>query len=45
MARAAREWMARHRAHGDSFRFDVVGVVYRPGGPEIIHVENAFTVR
>ncbi|MEO8192509.1 MAG: YraN family protein [Gemmatimonadales bacterium] len=45
MTHAARDWMARKRAPGDSFRFDVVGVVYGSGSPQVIHVENAFRVR
>jgi putative endonuclease len=45
MARAARDWMARHRVAGDAFRFDVVGVIYQAGGTQILHVENAFRVR
>ena len=45
MAHVARDWMSRHREAGDTFRFDVVGVVYGRGNPEVIHIENAFTVR
>ncbi len=45
MAHAARDWMSRHREAGDTFRFDVVGVVYGQGAPEVIHIENAFSVR
>lgn len=45
MAHAARDWMSRHREAGDSFRFDVVGVVYARGAAEVIHIENAFSVR
>jgi putative endonuclease len=45
MAHAARDWMSRHREAGDTFRFDVVGVVYGRGNPEVVHIENAFTVR
>lgn len=45
MARAARDWMAQHRTDGASYRFDVVGVVYGVGQPEVVHVENAFQVR
>ncbi len=45
MARAARAWMDRFRRPGDSFRFDVVAVVWRTGAePEIVHLENAFSV-
>lgn len=45
MARAARDWMSRERAAGDNFRFDVVGVLFGAGSPEVIHIENAFQVR
>ena len=45
MAHAARDWMSRHREAGDTFRFDVVGVVYGRGVPEVIHIENAFSVK
>ena len=45
MAHAARDWMSRHREPGDTFRFDVVGILYGSSVPEIIHVENAFQVR
>jgi putative endonuclease len=45
MARAARDWMSRQRTAGDNFRFDVVGVLYGSGQPEVVHVENAFQVR
>ena len=45
MARAARDWMSRESGPCGSFRFDVVGIVYGQGAPEIIHVENAFYVR
>ena len=45
MARAARDWMARERVPGGDFRFDVIGVVYGGGAPEVIHIENAFQVR
>jgi putative endonuclease len=45
MARAARDWMTRQKGAGEVFRFDVVGVVYGSGAPEVTHVENAFQVR
>lgn len=44
LARAARDWIARNRACGDLFRFDVVGITWGAGTPEITHVENAFQV-
>lgn len=45
MAHAARDWMSRGGHSGCTFRFDVVGIVYGSGAPEVLHVENAFTVR
>ena len=45
MAHAARHWMSRHRLPNDTFRFDVVGIVYGSGAPEVVHIENAFRVR
>ena len=45
MARAARDWMSRERTAGDNFRFDVVGILFGAGSPEVIHIENAFRVR
>ncbi|MEO5589773.1 MAG: YraN family protein [Gemmatimonadaceae bacterium] len=45
MTRAAREWLAKKRREGDSFRFDIVGVLYRGGVVEVVHVEDAFRVR
>jgi putative endonuclease len=45
IARAARDWIARRREAGDSFRFDVVGIVYGSGNPQVVHIENAFQVR
>jgi len=45
MAHAARDWMTRYRLPDDTFRFDVIGIVYGRGLPEVIHIENAFRVR
>jgi putative endonuclease len=45
MARAARDWMSRERSAGDNFRFDVVGILFGGGSPQVIHIENAFQVR
>lgn len=45
MVSAARDWLARSRQAGYCFRFDVVGIVYGKGAPDVIHVENAFSVR
>src|SRR5512141_2015780 len=45
LARAARDWMGRFHRSGDSYRFDVVGVVFGSPEPEVVHVENAFSVK
>jgi putative endonuclease len=45
LTKAARDWMSRFRRVGDAYRFDVVGVVFGPREPEVVHVENAFMVR
>jgi len=45
LVKAARDWMGRFHRPGDAYRFDVVGVLFGPKGPEVIHIENAFTVR
>ena len=45
LVKAARDWMARFHRSGDAYRFDVVGVLFGPAEPEVVHVENAFTVR
>lgn len=45
MAHAARDWMSLRRRAGDTFRFDVVGILFGGGRAEVVHVENAFTVR
>ena len=45
ITRAARVWMARNQPCVADIRFDVVGVIYGTGPPDIVHVENAFQVR
>jgi putative endonuclease len=45
IARAARDWVAKRNGGGDAFRFDVVGVVYGAGAPQVLHVEDAFQLR
>ncbi len=45
IARAARDWLSRSREACSVYRFDVIGVIYGPGLPEIVHIENAFQVR
>lgn len=46
MARAARDWISKFRRPGEQYRFDVIGVTQKKEmEPEIIHLENAFSVR
>jgi putative endonuclease len=45
LAKAARDWLGRFHRPGESYRFDVVGVIFGSLEPELIHVENAFVVR
>ena len=43
IARAAQTWLAQHRKHGTSARFDVLSVLLLPDRPaEIEHITNAF---
>ena len=45
LSRSAKVWIARHRMPGDTFRFDVIGVILGPQHVRIQHVENAFLIR
>lgn len=45
LTKAARDWIGRFRQAGDTYRFDVVGVIFGSKEPEIIHIENAFSVK
>jgi len=40
--RSAKVWMSRFQKPGDTFRFDVIGVILGPQNVRIQHVENAF---
>jgi putative endonuclease len=42
LSRSAKVWMSRFQRPGDTFRFDVVGVILGPQNVRIQHVENAF---
>ena len=42
LARSAKVWMARFQRPGDTFRFDVIGVILSTKNVRIQHVENAF---
>jgi putative endonuclease len=42
LTRSAQVWISRHGRSGESYRFDVIGVILDAGGARIRHVENAF---
>ena len=42
LVRSAKVWMSRFQRPGDTFRFDVIGVILGPQNVRIQHVENAF---
>lgn len=42
LGRSAKVWMSRFERPGDTFRFDVIGVILRPQNVSVKHVENAF---
>lgn len=42
LSRSARVWMARFQEPGDTFRFDVIGVILGAGNVRVQHIENAF---
>lgn len=42
LGRSARVWVDRHGQPGESYRFDVVGVVVAEGRVRVRHVEDAF---
>lgn len=42
LVRSARTWIDRHGRHGDSYRFDVVGVLVAGDRVRVRHVEDAF---
>lgn len=44
LARSAWTWIERHGRSGDSYRFDVVGVLVEGKRVRVRHVENAFSV-
>ena len=45
LTRSAKVWIARNQRPADTFRFDVIGVLFGPGGVRVQHVENAFRAR
>jgi putative endonuclease len=42
LSRSAKVWMSRFQRPGDTFRFDVIGVILSPQNVRVQHVENAF---
>jgi len=42
LCRSARVWVSRFQRPGDSYRFDVVGVILNRSAAKVEHVENAF---
>ena len=44
LARSASVWIDRHGRAGESYRFDVIGVLVDEGRVRVRHVENAFGI-
>ena|SRR2546423_2921741 len=42
LGRSAKVWMSRFQRPGDTFRFDVIGVILGPQNVRVQHIENAF---
>jgi putative endonuclease len=42
LSRSAKVWMSRFERPGDTFRFDVIGVILGAQNVRVQHVENAF---
>ncbi len=45
LCRSAKVWMSRFEKPGDTFRFDVIGVILGPEKVHVQHVENAFLIQ
>lgn len=45
LARSARAWISSNRCSGDTYRFDVVGVIVGGGRVQIQHIPDAFWLR
>ena len=45
LSRSAKVWMSRFQRPGDTFRFDVIGIILGPQNVRVQHVENAFLLR
>jgi putative endonuclease len=44
LTRSAKVWMSRFEKPGDTFRFDVIGVILESEKVRVQHVENAFLI-
>jgi len=42
LGRSAKVWISRFQKPGDTFRFDVIGVILEPEKVRVQHIENAF---
>ena len=42
LSRSAKVWMSRFQQPGDTFRFDVIGVILGAENVRVQHIENAF---
>lgn len=45
LTRSAKVWMSRFQKPGDTFRFDVIGVILGAQNVRVLHVENAFLIQ
>jgi putative endonuclease len=45
LCRSAKVWMSRFQRPGDTFRFDVIGVILGQENVRVQHVENAFLIQ
>ena len=45
LSRSAKVWMSRFQRPGDTFQFDVIGVIIGNQNVRVQHVENAFVLR
>jgi putative endonuclease len=45
LCRSAKVWMSRFEKPGDTFRFDVIGVILGRENVRVQHVENAFLIQ
>ena len=45
LSRSAKVWMSRFQKPGDTFQFDVIGVILGSDTVRVQHVENAFLVQ